>query len=243
MDTLDREPSIKCYSIPFKAPSVNQDPHFVQRKHFNALLISQIEAGARTAALNPSINQVVLHGAGGMGKTQLVLNYVSCYHQNYSSVFWVNAASEETTKLAFLDIMQRLIDNYRAQSARDPPDYVQIGRLLGMDGKLDPASGSFNIRNPEDENYVVEAVKQWLATEANTRWLLVFDNLDDLESFSVNNYIPSCRHGTIIITTRRHDIREGRRGFPVEHMQRYEAEMLLIQSSHHDLQEFPENGT
>ena len=107
------------FNIPYEAPSIKQDSHFVERIYFNKLLISQIEAGVRTAPGN--INQVVLYGTGGMGKTLLALNYVSRYYQNYSSVFWVNAASEETTNLAFMDILQRLVNSYAQTTSTDLP--------------------------------------------------------------------------------------------------------------------------
>ena len=85
-------------------------------------------------------------------------------------------------------------------------------------------------------------MKQWLATEGNTQWLLVFDNLDDLESFKINDYIPSCLHGTIIITSRRRDALLTRRGLEVEQMQDIEAQMLLCQSSHRELDNIPDDG-
>ena len=101
----------------------------------------------------------MLYGTGGMGKTQLVLNYVSRHHQNYSSVFWVNAASEETTNLAFMDILQRLINSHAQTTTSSgagytSPDYMEISRLLGINGKLD-STGAFKIKNPEDEQCVI----------------------------------------------------------------------------------------
>src|ERR1700761_5448443 len=46
----------------------------------------------------------------------------------------------------------------------------------------------------------VENVKNFLAnTQGN--WLCIFDNADDRE-VSLKNYIPSCNHGNIIVTSR-----------------------------------------
>ena len=89
---------------------------------------------------------------------------------------------------------------------------------------------------------MIETVKQWLASEGNTRWLLVLDNLDDLESFDINNYIPSCRHGTIIITSRRRESLSKRRGFEVKQMQKTEALTLLLQSSSRELGHLLDDG-
>ena len=133
-----------------------------------------------------------------MGKTQLALEYVYQSYKDYTSVFWVNAASEETTILGFTGIMQQLI-KYHAQLSEN---YSHIGRLLGMAGKLD-SKGYFSVAQPSEAQEIVEVVRQWFTAPVNTNWLLLFDNLDDLQSFNIDNYIPSCGHGTVIITSRR----------------------------------------
>ena len=96
------------FKIPFKAPNIQRDSHFVQRGNLNRRLRVEIQTGANIG----NINQVVIYGTGGMGKTQLALNYVFSFHREYSAVFWVNAASEQTLKLAFTDIMQDLIHTH-----------------------------------------------------------------------------------------------------------------------------------
>jgi len=142
---------------------------------------------------------------------------------DYSSVFFVNAASVQTTILGFTQIMQRLIQRYGQIS----DDYAQIGRLLGMAGKLDPA-GCFTV-TPEEEQHVVHAVKQWFSAPGNTNWLLVFDNLDDPDLVDIEKYVPSCNHGTVIITSRRRDcVRQGRRGLEVQQMHHMESIQLLL---------------
>jgi len=101
--------------------------------------------------------------------------------------------------------MQQLIE-YHAQLS-DKVDYAEIGCLLGIAGKLD-AVGRFTVQQPTKEQHVVNAVK-WSAAKANTKWLLVVDNLDDIDSFDLNNYIPPYCHGTVIITSRRPEIYMG----------------------------------
>ncbi|KAF8444347.1 hypothetical protein BDZ91DRAFT_670464 [Kalaharituber pfeilii] len=179
------------------------------------------------------IIQVVLYGMGGVGKTQIALEYIYRYSRDYSAVFWINAATEQTTKLSFTHIMQQLIKHYAKLS--NEPDYSYIGRLLGMAGKLDSA-GTFTIQQPSEEQHVVDAVKEWFTTKENTKWLLVFDNLDDLTSFNINDYIPSSAHGTVIITSRRRESVHGRRWLEVEPMEKVEAEELLVKSAKLDLE-------
>ncbi|KAF8459205.1 hypothetical protein BDZ91DRAFT_742465 [Kalaharituber pfeilii] len=165
---------------------------------------------------------------GGVGKTQLALEYAYRHHGDYSAVFWVNAASEQTTKLGFTYIMQQLIKHHAKLC--DEPDYMHIGRLLGMAGKLNSV-GLFTVQDPSEEQYVVDAVKEWFAAKDNTKWLLVFDNLDDLRSFDINNYIPSSSYGTVIITSRRRESVHGRGWIEVDQMTKIEAEELLLKSA------------
>jgi hypothetical protein len=48
-------------------------------------------------------------------------------------------------------------------------------------------------------------VSNWLSECDNTGWLLMFDNYDDPDHYSVRKYFPSVAHGSIIITTRQPD--------------------------------------
>ena len=168
-------------------------------------------------------NTIVLYGTGGMGKTRLALEYIHQNYKDYSSVFWINAASDQTAILGLTQIMQRLIKHHAQLSA----DYSQIGRLLGMSGKLD-ANGSFSVTQSSEVQDIADAVKEWFALPENSNWLLVFDNLDDPDSVDIDKYIPACNHGTVIITSRRRDLQQGRRGFEVNQMQSMEAIQLLL---------------
>ena len=224
-----------CYDIPFCYPEVQQNANFVGREDLLEQLKENIEAGSGRA----NMTEVVLYGTGGMGKTQLALEFVHCHHEDYSSVFWVNAASEQSLKLGFTNIMQQLIQYHAQLSAK--PDYTEIGHLLGMTGKLD-ATGKFTIQQPGEEQHVVGAVKNWFAAKKNIKWLLIVDNLDDLESFDLSNYIPACRHGTVIITSRRRDCVRRRRGVEVLQMQDSEAEMLLVQSANYKIEDLIPDG-
>ncbi|KAF8416898.1 hypothetical protein EV426DRAFT_625234 [Tirmania nivea] len=95
------------------------------------------------------LNVIVLYGTGGMGKTQLALEYVYQYYHKYSSTFWVNAASVQTTILGYTQIMKQLIQCH----GRLSEDYAGIGRLLDMAGKLD-STGLFTISLESDGQHV-----------------------------------------------------------------------------------------
>jgi len=178
------------FDIPFFL-NVRASCDFVGREYLLENLKQEIEKG------KDRLNIIVLYCTRGMGKTQLTLKYVYQQYVNYSSVFFVNTASVQTTKLGFTQIMRRLVQHHGQIS----DDYAHIGRLLGMAEKLDPA-GCFTVTS-EEKQHVVNAVEQWFSAPGNTNWLLVFDNLDDPDLVDIEEYIPSCNHGTVIITSRR----------------------------------------
>ena len=66
----------------------------------------------------------------------------------------MNATSVQTTILGFTQIMMQLIQRHGQLSA----DYAQIGRLLGMAGKLD-CNGSFAVTSESEAQHVLDAVK------------------------------------------------------------------------------------
>ncbi|KAF8416892.1 hypothetical protein EV426DRAFT_703238 [Tirmania nivea] len=198
--------------------NVRKDCEFVGREYLLKRLKREINEGKHM------LNIIVLYGLGGMGKTQLALEYVYQYYHDYSSVFWVNAASVQTTILGFMQILQQIIE-YHLQLSED---IAKIARLLGMAGKLD-STGCFTVTSESEAQHVVCAVKRWFSMPKNTNWLLVFDNLDDLDLVDIKEYLPLCNHGTVIITSRRRDIiQPGRRGFEVEQMKTAEAIQLLL---------------
>jgi hypothetical protein len=44
---------------------------------------------------------VVLHGLGGIGKTQLAIEYVRRHKEKYTAIFWLNANDEDSLRLSF----------------------------------------------------------------------------------------------------------------------------------------------
>lgn len=49
-------------------------------------------------------------------------------------------------------------------------------------------------------------VKLWLRSQKHTCWLLILDNLDDLESWNYKEYVPGGPSGSIVVTSRRLDL-------------------------------------
>lgn len=138
---------------------------------------------------------VVLHGLGGIGKTQLAIEYVRRHKEKYTAIFWLNANDEDSLRLSFRDIAQQVLKHHPSTS---------ILASVDLDGSLDQ---------------VVSAVKTWLEIPKNARWLMIYDNYDnpktpgnlDPSAVDVRRFLPQSDHGSIIITTRSANVTQGRR--------------------------------
>jgi len=136
-----------------------RDPNFTGREEMLAELRAALTSG-QAAALTQTI-----HGLGGVGKTQLAIEYAYRHRADYSVVWWVRA--EEPTALA--------------------GDYAAMAAALDLPQK-----------DAREQAVIVEAVRRWL--EANTGWLLVFDNAG--EPAVIRDYLPRSAGGHVIITSR-----------------------------------------
>jgi tetratricopeptide (TPR) repeat protein len=80
-------------------------------------------------------------------------------------------------------------------------------------------------REVQEQARVIAAVKRWL--EMHTRWLLIFDNADDLPI--VRDYIPSKCSGHILLTTRAHAMSGIATKIEIPEMNDEEGIRLLLQ--------------
>ena len=129
----------------------------------------------------------VLHGLGGIGKTQLAIEFARTYRQNYSAVFWIDGSSKEKLKQSIASLANQLPQNQLLERAKL---YAQKPHK-----ELDGA---------------VEDVLLWFSQSSNKQWLLIYDNLDreisaeisDPEAINLKEYLPAADQGYILITSR-----------------------------------------
>jgi hypothetical protein len=137
---------------------------------------------------------VFVHGLGGMGKTQLALAYAQRHRDKYSAVFWVNSKSEDTLKQGYAVAARRICHEH--------PSLVHL-KAVAAGSNLDEAA---------------EAVKRWLSSVGNDRWLVIFDNYDtpklpghnESGTFDIRPFLPEAHHGAVLITTRSSQLPLGR---------------------------------
>ena len=166
-----------------------------------------VQASGRTSTAEP--HAVSICGQGGVGKTQLALEFLYQNQPEYRGRFWIRAESKE--------IIQQ--------------DFAQIGHLLLTEAKEENtnSTGAASGTVATDLNKAVKAARNWLETTSDT-WLLVFDNVD-VASF-IRDYLPKVGHGSIIVTTRDHDTADALGQFnkiEVEGMDGADASRLLHQ--------------
>lgn len=129
---------------------------------------------------------VILHGLGGIGKTQLAAAYARQHRDSYSAIFWLNIQDEISIKRSFERVAKRIIRYH--PSAR----WVCS---LGSNANL--------------EDYVA-AVNAWLSEKGNTHWLAIYDNYDNpkirsnkaLDAIDIRKFLPDALQGSVIVTTR-----------------------------------------
>src|SRR5947209_18452733 len=78
----------------------HRNPFFTGREELLSLIQEYLESG--------SMASCALCGLGGMGKTQLAVEYAYRHRERYRAVFWVRAASRETLIADYLEMANLL---------------------------------------------------------------------------------------------------------------------------------------
>lgn len=161
-------------------------------------------------------NTVVITGIGGVGKSQLVSEYLHSHKSEFASIFWIDAGSESLIRQSFERIALQLLRECKKR------------RIEGLDEALD----AFKSASADDQlDRARELVAKWLSYPGNTDWLIVVDGYDDVDNIDIQTYLPTPDVGNVIITSRRPEA--GRLGFhlPLDLFSIKDGMMLLFHSS------------
>ncbi len=101
-------------------------------------------------------------------------------------------------------------------------------------------AGHLNLRekDAQDQTLIVRAVKCWL--EANSNWLLIFDNADDLKM--VYDYLPAGEKGHILLTTRAYSMGGIAKRVEIEKMDSEQGALFLLRRAGIIQQDAPPSG-
>ncbi|KAI2623161.1 hypothetical protein GGR54DRAFT_629751 [Hypoxylon sp. NC1633] len=214
VDTARRN-TVTQFLLPLHLSQVTDVPCFVGREDELRRMHEILrEGGQRRTA--------ILHGLGGMGKTQLAREYIKRHRTQFSAMIWLNARDTTSLQQSFMEAAQQI------QRHHPSVTYVR------------------NAVQNRDLEKGVEAVKQWLEEPANHKWIVVYDNYDnpkfgvtkapDMRSngdssrttlagqrnqtvpqdedltqgaFDIRPFLPGVYHGAVIMTTRSSDVKLG----------------------------------
>lgn len=127
----------------------------------------------------------VLYGLGGIGKTQLAVDFARRHHAVFSSIFWLDGRSEDQVRQSLAGYANRI-----------------------PKGHIPDRSRKVVFDSADSIDMAVTDVLDWLERPDNVNWLLIFDNVDQdfghdvaQGAYDIRKYLPG-DHGSILITTR-----------------------------------------
>jgi hypothetical protein len=181
---------------------------------------------------------IVLHGMGGVGKTQIALQYAHLHRDCYTAVFWIDARNKGTMATSGLHILEKLISHYSIKypTLHGAERNDRISLDLGIPGQIE-ASGKL-VQGVSGW----KIVQDWLAKIGNTKWLLLVDNNDDQEAVRLDDSLPTCEWGNIIITSRNRQACDHGRSVPVYAIGKEAGVQLLLQGVSKNSEELSEEG-
>jgi len=79
-----------------------------------------------------SRSAVVLHGLGGIGKTQLAIEFTTRHKEKYTAIFWLNANDEDSLKLSFRNIAQCVLEDQKDRPSTSTLASVDLDENLNQ---------------------------------------------------------------------------------------------------------------
>ena len=82
-----------------------------------------------------------MHGTGGVGKTQVALQFAEKHESRYQHIFWLDGSNNETRELGYKNIMSQIDSNFdpngSVQTALETLERYECNWLLLFDGAND----------------------------------------------------------------------------------------------------------
>lgn len=128
----------------------------------------------------PKQSSCLIHGLGGLGKTQIALEYTYRYRDSYDVIFWLRAGSSA-------DLVEGIL---------------AIARKMKLDkGTVSNDVMTESVRNWFEETGELLACNIFCCClhQAECRWLLVFDNVE--KSSDLIPFWPRTKHGAVLLTS------------------------------------------
>jgi tetratricopeptide (TPR) repeat protein len=133
-------------------------------------VLRQLREELRSRGTVVVLQTPTIRGIGGVGKTQVALEYAHRFKEDYDVVWWLNC---------------------------DPPQYVDAS-LVDLGKQLRELFGA-SVPEEGGVDAVSQQVLQYLSERAAQRWLLIYDNAEDITA--IERLLPS-GGGHVLITSR-----------------------------------------
>jgi hypothetical protein len=138
----------------------------------------------------PKTKSFALCGPGGIGKTEVAINYIKHYQNSYNAIFWVSAENPTKLEEGFSKISVAL----GIEDEEDAKD--QVLSTVMVKGWLANPHPEYPTSLPKDLDPMVRNRNVIQAMN----WLIVFDNLQIPED--LHDFWPEHGQGSVLITSR-----------------------------------------
>lgn len=173
-EPIKKNPKLPCYSLDPHKP--NDD--FFGRQHELKLIDQTFFPDP--PPLEPSdLRSFAICGMGGMGKTQIAVEYVFTRKSRFEAIFWLHADDANVLAEQYAQIAQDL----ELEVAEGPGDHTASRETVK--GWLSNPVRSFDSNNVD---------------QGEVSWLLIFDNVDNLNV--IQDYWPATGLGSILVTSK-----------------------------------------
>jgi len=173
-----KKPRLPCYAL----KNEMKNPSFVGRDDV-LLQIDKVLLPSVSEGREVGLKSFALCGIGGIGKTQIAINYGLSRQERFDAIFFVQAENQEKIAESFGQIAVKL----GLVDATDAADLV-----VCRDVALKWLSHPLKYEGTEGDEQVNEA--------REATWLIIFDNVDDTEV--LRDFWPGSSSGAVLITSR-----------------------------------------
>ncbi|KAK3323322.1 hypothetical protein B0T19DRAFT_442821 [Cercophora scortea] len=140
------------FDIPFDRQPFPRIHQFIGRSHG----LETLDQMFMPLKENKHPKLLVLHGAGGIGKTQMAIEFARRHREQFSAVFFIDGRTKELLRSGLAAMIDQL--PFETPSLRR-----MVGPLEAYDDSIQRA---------------IRIVARWLALPKNYKWLLIIDNVD-----------------------------------------------------------------
>ncbi|KAI1173816.1 hypothetical protein F4777DRAFT_556394 [Nemania sp. FL0916] len=139
--------------------------------HGREVVMKEIDRGLE--GQRDKLRSVLIHGLGGVGKTQTALNYAHINASKYDAIFWIRSETTLSINHSISNIARGLkLPGSMREGGNDEQNFLAFQSWLRTQG----------------------------ARKSGRKWLMIFDNVENIEDINPR-YVPTTG-GAVIITSR-----------------------------------------